>query len=74
MVDEGKAVDLVCLNFSKAFNTMSHEIILEKLTAHSLDECTLLWVKNWLDCWAQRVVVDGAASSWHLVTSVVPQE
>ncbi|KAK4826223.1 hypothetical protein QYF61_006264 [Mycteria americana] len=31
-------------------------------TAHGLDGCTLCWVKNWLDGWAQRVVVNGVYS------------
>ncbi|KAJ7420490.1 hypothetical protein WISP_48262 [Willisornis vidua] len=31
LVDEGKAVDVVCLNLSKAFYTVSHNILLEKL-------------------------------------------
>ncbi|RMC05516.1 hypothetical protein DUI87_18710 [Hirundo rustica rustica] len=74
VVDEGKAVNVVYLNFSKAFNTVCHGIILKKLAARGLDRGTLHWVKNWLDCWAQKVVVDGAASSWHLATSGVPQE
>ncbi|KAK4820600.1 hypothetical protein QYF61_001906 [Mycteria americana] len=54
--DEGKAVDVVYLEFSKAFDTVSHSILLEKLAAHGLDGCTLRWVKNWLDGRAQRVV------------------
>jgi len=34
---EGQAVDVVYLDFSKAFHTVPHNILLEKLDAHSLD-------------------------------------
>jgi len=46
LIDEGKAVDVVYLDFSKAFNTVSHHVILEKLAACGLDRYTLCWVKN----------------------------
>ncbi|NWR38042.1 PO23 protein, partial [Tachuris rubrigastra] len=58
---------------SKAFDTVSHSILLEKLAAHGLDRDTLCWVKNWLDVYTQRVLVNGAASSRWPVTSGVPQ-
>lgn len=40
---------------------------------HGLDRCTFCRVKNWLDDQPQRVLVNGAASSWHLVTFGVSQ-
>ena len=40
-VDEGEAVDVVYPDFSKAFDTFSHSILLEQLAAHGLDERTL---------------------------------
>ena len=66
-------VDVVYLDFSKAFDTVSHSIVLEKLDAHGLERSTLCWVKNCLDGRAQRVVVNSAASSWRSVTSGVCQ-
>ena len=63
LVGEGQAVDVVYLDFSKAFDTVPHNILEEKLAAHGLDGCTLCWVKHWMDGQAQIVMVNGVESS-----------
>ena len=55
LVDEGKAVDVVCLDFSKPFDTVPHNILVEKLAAHGLDGCMLRWVKHWLGVQAKEL-------------------
>ncbi|CAM5078437.1 unnamed protein product [Natator depressus] len=72
-VDEGKAVDVLFLEFSKTFDTVSHSILASKLKKYGLDEWTIRWIESWLDCRAQRVVTNGSMSSWQLVSSGVPQ-
>ena len=38
LLDEGEAVDIVYLDFQKAFDTVLHRILIEKLAAHVLNE------------------------------------
>jgi len=48
-VDEGRAMDVVYLDFSKAFDTVSHNTLTGKLRRHGLDEWTVRWIENWLN-------------------------
>ncbi|KAK4824957.1 hypothetical protein QYF61_021645 [Mycteria americana] len=59
LVDEGKVVDVLFLDFSKAFDTVAHSILLDKLSNSGMSGFTVGWVKNWLKGRAQRVVVNG---------------
>ena len=48
LVDKGRDVDVVDLDFSKVFDIVS-STVLERLAARGLDRCTVVWVKNQLD-------------------------
>ncbi|PKU35008.1 rna-directed dna polymerase from mobile element jockey-like [Limosa lapponica baueri] len=72
-IDEGRAVDVVYLDFSKAFDMVSHSILIAKLTKCGLEEWTVRWIENWLRDRGQRVVIGGTESSWRSFTSGVPQ-
>ena len=45
-VDEGRAVDVGYLDFSKAFDTVSHNILLGKLSKCGLGEWSVRWIEN----------------------------
>jgi len=61
-VHEGRAVDVVYLDFSKAFDTVSHKILLGKLRKCGLDEWLVMWIEKWLSGRTQRVVVSAESS------------
>jgi len=48
LVGEGRAVDVVYLNFSKAVDTVSHNILIGKLRQYRLDKWSVRWIENWL--------------------------
>lgn len=59
LVDEGKAVGIVCLDFSKAFLTLSpiRQTFIEKLLKYGLDDQALRCMENGLNSQAYRVVI-----------------
>jgi Reverse transcriptase (RNA-dependent DNA polymerase)/Endonuclease-reverse transcriptase len=72
-VDNGDAVDIVYLDFAKAFDTVPHERLKKKLHAHGIRGKLLDWIAAWLKDRKQRVVLNGKQSTWEAVLSGVPQ-
>jgi len=71
LVDAGRAVNVDCLDFSKAFDTLCHNILMDKLTKYKLNKCTVGWTENWLSSWTQSAVISGIKSTQKPVTSCV---
>uniref|UniRef100_M3XLH7 Reverse transcriptase domain-containing protein n=1 Tax=Latimeria chalumnae TaxID=7897 RepID=M3XLH7_LATCH len=72
-MDKGNAVDVIFLDFSKAFDTVPHKRLLLKLKQTGIGGNLFCWIQNWLMDRSQRVMVQGIASDWKDVKSGVPQ-
>jgi len=48
-LDERRAVDVVYRDFSKAFDTVFHNILIETIKKCGLDEQLVVWIENWLN-------------------------
>jgi hypothetical protein len=66
-------VDAVLLDFSKAFDKVSHKMLLDKLSLIGLDPHFYFWVKDFLYSRSQQVFFDNVLSASQQVTSGVPQ-
>ena len=72
-VDDGSPVDVVYLDFQKAFDKVPHQRLLTKLKAYGIGESMINWIQAWLTDRRQRVIVEGEISNWKPVLSGVPQ-
>ena len=72
-LDSGKTTDVVYLDFPKAFDSVSHPNLIQKLRDHGISGPLLNWFCDYLSSRKQRVVIDCVSSSLLEVTSGVPQ-
>jgi len=67
-------VDVIYLDFQKAFDKVPHGRLVSKLEdTHGIGGEILKWVENWLSERKQRVVLGGEFSEWRDILSGVPQ-
>ena len=71
-IDNGDEVDVIYLDFCKAFDKVPHRRLLQKLYAYGIRGKVHAWVKEFLSGREQRVIVNGSQSTWINITSGIP--
>ena len=72
-IDQGRPVDVIYLDFKKAFDTVPHKRLISKLEGYGIDGNVLNIIQDFLSDRSQNVVVEGNSSAPIKVTSGVPQ-
>ena len=72
-LDEGYGIDVIYLDYRKAFDTVPHQRLIYKLSQLGITGKVLAWIKEFLNDRFMKVNVRGSCSQWALVISGVPQ-
>uniref|UniRef100_A0A8C3HYG9 Peptidase A1 domain-containing protein n=1 Tax=Chrysemys picta bellii TaxID=8478 RepID=A0A8C3HYG9_CHRPI len=68
---QGDPVDIVYLDFQKAFVKVPHQRLLHKVSCHGIRGKVLSWIGNWLKDRKQKVGINGQFSEWRDIKSGV---
>ena len=71
--DDGKNVAAAFLDLSKAFDSISHEIVLNKLKQYNFDLITISMIRSFLSERYQKVTLPNCHSDWIKLYQGVPQ-
>ena len=72
-LDEHYAVDVIYLDFKKAFDSVPHQGLLTKIKLYGIEGNIFKWLSSFLHNRLQRVVLNGVSSQWARVKCGVPQ-
>ena len=72
-MDKSNCVDIVYLDFAKAFDKVTNLRLMVKLQSLGITESIFKWIKLWLSNRKQCVVINGHCSKWKDVSSGVLQ-
>ena len=72
-IDEGHSMDILFLDFAKAFDKVPHVRLMSKVRSHGIGGEIANWIEEWLANRRQRVVLNGSESCLTEVLSGVPQ-
>lgn len=73
ILDNGGTIDVVYMDFMKAFDKVPHRRLINKLKSYGISNQLINWIANFLNERNQTVKVNGSQSSTRPVTSGIPQ-
>ncbi|MEW8547929.1 MAG: reverse transcriptase family protein, partial [Candidatus Thiodiazotropha sp.] len=73
LIDNGYDVDVIYLDFCKAFDKVPHKRLLKKLYNYGIVGKIFNWIEDFLSNRKQRVMINGSKSEWQNITSGIPQ-
>ena len=72
-MDEGGVIDVIYMDFIKAFDKVPHKRLMNKLEAYGISGKTKAWIQDFLHNRTQQVHIGNAKSKIGKVTSGIPQ-
>ena len=72
-IDQGREVDVIYLDYSKAFDKVPHKRLLTKISEYGIKGNSRNWIGDFLRNRKKRVMVNGISSEWRNITSGIPQ-
>ncbi len=71
-LDKDENVEAIMMDLSKAFDCISHELLIAKLSAYGFSNNACKFILNYLSNQQQRVKIDQVFSSWIDLTKGIP--
>ena len=73
-ISSGHQLDILYLDYSSAFQSVNHKLLLYKIkNSYSISGQALLWLQSYLCDRKQRVIINGKCSDWTKVRSGTPE-
>ena len=72
-LNNGSKIEVIIMDLSKAFDSLSRDLLLAKLEAYGLDNNTVSFMRSYLTSRLQRCKMNHSFSEWVKISAGVPQ-
>ena len=72
-IDKGRKTGVFMMDLSKAFDWISHDLLIAKILAYGFENQSLKLIHNYLNDRKQKVKINSKYSTWKEIISGVPQ-